>query len=37
VLSAEEAQNLYVDDVHPGPDGYRLIAERLAPLLTLPL
>ncbi|QNE18761.1 SGNH/GDSL hydrolase family protein [Kribbella qitaiheensis] len=25
------------DDLHPGPDGYRLIAERLAPLLTLPL
>lgn len=37
VLSVEEAQALYVDDLHPGPDGYRLIAERLAPLLTLPL
>lgn len=37
VLSTEEALALYADDVHPGPDGYRLIAERLAPLLTLPL
>ena len=37
VLSVEEAQALYADDMHPGPDGYRLIAERLAPLLTLPL
>ncbi|TDU91217.1 lysophospholipase L1-like esterase [Kribbella voronezhensis] len=37
VLSTEEAQALYADDVHPGPEGYRLIAERLAPLLTLPL
>ncbi|MEV8375090.1 GDSL-type esterase/lipase family protein [Kribbella sp. NPDC056861] len=37
VLSTEEAQALYADDLHPGPDGYRLIADRLAPLLTLPL
>jgi hypothetical protein len=37
VLSIEEAQALYVDDLHPGPEGYRLIGERLAPLLTLPL
>jgi hypothetical protein len=37
VLSIEEAQALYADDLHPGPEGYRLIAERLAPLLTLPL
>jgi GDSL-like lipase/acylhydrolase family protein len=37
ILSIEEAQTLYADDVHPGPDGYRLIADRLAPLLTLPL
>jgi hypothetical protein len=37
ILSTEEAQTLYADDVHPNPDGYRLIADRLAPLLTLPL
>ena len=37
ILTTEEARALYADDVHPGPDGYRLIAERLAPLLTLPL
>jgi hypothetical protein len=37
VLSHDEARALYVDDVHPGPEGYRLIAERLAPRLTLPL
>jgi hypothetical protein len=37
VLTPEEAKALYVDDLHPGPDGYRLIADRLAPLLTLPL
>ncbi|WP_433161921.1 GDSL-type esterase/lipase family protein [Kribbella sp. CA-247076] len=36
VLTSAEAEALYVDDVHPGPDGYRLIAERLAPRLTLP-
>jgi hypothetical protein len=35
VLTIDEAQSLYVDDVHPGPDGYRLIGERLAPLLAL--
>jgi len=33
ILTADEALALYVDDVHPGPDGYRLIADRLAPLL----
>jgi hypothetical protein len=37
VLSQDEARALYVDDVHPGPDGYRLIAERLAPRLSQPL
>ena len=36
VLTTDEAQALYADDVHPGPDGYRLIGERLAGLLTLP-
>ena len=33
VLTQAEARDLYADDVHPGPDGYRLIGERLAPLL----
>lgn len=33
VLSREEALALYADDLHPGPEGYRLIAERLSPLL----
>ena len=37
VLTVEEAQALYADDLHPGPEGYRLIGERLASLLTLPL
>ncbi|GAB3812362.1 GDSL-type esterase/lipase family protein [Kribbella italica] len=37
ILTPEEAKALYADDLHPGPDGYRLIADRLAPLLTLPL
>jgi len=37
VLTFGEAQRLYADDVHPNGDGYRLIADRLAPLLTLPL
>ncbi|MEU4292313.1 GDSL-type esterase/lipase family protein [Kribbella sp. NPDC026596] len=36
ILSEDEARALYADDVHPGPDGYRLIGERLAGLLTLP-
>ncbi|MFI5697660.1 GDSL-type esterase/lipase family protein [Kribbella sp. NPDC051586] len=35
VLSEDEARALYADEVHPGPDGYRLIGERLAGLLTL--
>lgn len=35
VLTMDEARALYADDVHPGPDGYRLIGERLAALLTL--
>jgi len=33
VLTSDEARALYADDVHPGPDGYRLIGERLADLL----
>ena len=33
VLSVDEARALYADDVHPGPDGYRLIGERLTTLL----
>ncbi|MFI5713908.1 GDSL-type esterase/lipase family protein [Kribbella sp. NPDC051620] len=37
VLTTNEAQTLYADDLHPNPDGYHLIATRLAPLLTLPL
>ncbi|GAA0962043.1 SGNH/GDSL hydrolase family protein [Kribbella koreensis] len=37
ILTPEEARTLYADDVHPTPDGYHLIATRLAPLLTLPL
>ena len=32
-----DALALYSDDPHPGPDGYQLIADRLAPLLTLPV
>ncbi|HEY4567924.1 MAG TPA: GDSL-type esterase/lipase family protein [Kribbella sp.] len=36
VLSADEARALYTDGLHPGPEGYRLIAERLIPRLTLP-
>ncbi|MEV5965087.1 GDSL-type esterase/lipase family protein [Kribbella sp. NPDC051952] len=36
ILTEDEARALYADDVHPGPDGYRLIGERLAGLLTLP-
>ncbi|HET6742737.1 MAG TPA: GDSL-type esterase/lipase family protein [Kribbella sp.] len=35
VLSTDEARALYADEVHPGPDGYRLIGERLATRLTL--
>jgi lysophospholipase L1-like esterase len=35
ILSSDEARALYADEVHPGPDGYRLIGERLAGLLTL--
>jgi hypothetical protein len=37
ILTPEEAQSHYTDDVHPNPAGYHLIAQRLAPLLTLPL
>ncbi|TDO45687.1 GDSL-like lipase/acylhydrolase family protein [Kribbella sp. VKM Ac-2527] len=37
ILTPEEARHLYADEVHPTPDGYHLIADRLAPLLTLPL
>jgi GDSL-like lipase/acylhydrolase family protein len=37
ILTPEEARTLYADDLHPNPDGYRLIATRLAPLLSLPL
>ncbi|MFC6160048.1 GDSL-type esterase/lipase family protein [Kribbella jiaozuonensis] len=33
LLTADEARALYADDVHPGPEGYLLIADRLAPLL----
>jgi hypothetical protein len=36
VLTMDEARALYADDVHPGPDGYRLLGERLAARLTLP-
>ena len=35
ILSSDEARALYADEVHPGPDGYRLIGERLAGLLTI--
>ncbi|MER7248078.1 GDSL-type esterase/lipase family protein [Kribbella sp. NPDC000426] len=35
ILSSDEARALYADEVHPGPDGYRLIGARLAELLTL--
>jgi lysophospholipase L1-like esterase len=33
LLTTEEARALYADDVHPGPDGYLLLADRLAPRL----
>jgi lysophospholipase L1-like esterase len=33
LLTTDEALALYADDVHPGPDGYVLLADRLAPLL----
>jgi hypothetical protein len=36
VLTADEGRALYTDGLHPGPDGYRLIAERLIPRITLP-
>ncbi|GAB2646295.1 GDSL-type esterase/lipase family protein [Kribbella swartbergensis] len=35
ILTPGEARDLYADDVHPGPDGYRLLGERLGALLTL--
>ncbi|TWD79148.1 lysophospholipase L1-like esterase [Kribbella amoyensis] len=37
ILTPEEAGTHYEDNVHPNPTGYHLIADRLAPLLTLPL
>ncbi|MBB6571764.1 hypothetical protein HPO96_29585 [Kribbella sandramycini] len=33
ILSADEARALYTDGLHPGPEGYRVIAERLLTLL----
>ncbi|TCO48541.1 lysophospholipase L1-like esterase [Kribbella antiqua] len=36
VLTSGEARAFYADDVHPTADGYRLIAERLSPLLRIP-
>ncbi|MFC9689973.1 GDSL-type esterase/lipase family protein [Kribbella sp. NPDC056951] len=33
ILTSAEAEALYTDGVHPGPEGYRVIAERLIPLL----
>ena len=36
ILTEDEARALYADDVHPGPDGYRLLGERFAAVLTLP-
>ncbi|WP_371402758.1 GDSL-type esterase/lipase family protein [Kribbella sp. NBC_00662] len=33
LLSTDEARRLFADDVHPGPDGYLLLGDRLAPLL----
>ena len=35
ILTPAEARALYADDVHPGPDGYRLLGERFAQLLEL--
>lgn len=35
ILSTAEARALYRDGLHPGPEGYRLLGERLASLLTL--
>ncbi|GAA1160807.1 SGNH/GDSL hydrolase family protein [Kribbella jejuensis] len=34
ILTTDEARALYTDGLHPGPDGYRLIGERLGELLT---
>jgi hypothetical protein len=36
ILTPDEARLLYTDGLHPGPDGYRVIANRLIPHLTLP-
>jgi lysophospholipase L1-like esterase len=33
LLTPDEARTLYADDVHPGPGGYLLLADRLTPLL----
>ncbi len=33
ILVDDEPRTLYTDGLHPGPEGYRVIAERLAPLL----
>ncbi|WP_427889055.1 GDSL-type esterase/lipase family protein [Kribbella sp. GL6] len=33
VLTMDEAKQLYADDLHPGPEGYRLIGERLGDVL----
>ncbi len=33
ILTGDEPRTLYTDGLHPGPEGYRLIAERLIPLL----
>ncbi|MFB6722178.1 GDSL-type esterase/lipase family protein [Kribbella sp. NPDC056345] len=33
ILTGNEPRDLYTDGLHPGPEGYHLIAERLIPLL----
>lgn len=33
LFTPDEARALYTDDVHPGPDGYLLLADRLTPHL----
>ncbi|MFI6828342.1 GDSL-type esterase/lipase family protein [Kribbella sp. NPDC050241] len=37
ILTTTEALALYADDLHPGPHGYHLIADRLSPHLSHPL